>query len=136
MEKLLDFLKIKKSIPNFSLIQLVDFGLQKKHFNKVKKLYRFSDNEMLRVLGITLKKFQSMKPSSRFNVSSTERIILMAELGVAGMDVFGSEESFSKWINSPSIDCAGKKPKEFLNTVYGFRELQSVLVRISHGIPH
>jgi putative toxin-antitoxin system antitoxin component (TIGR02293 family) len=136
MNSTLNFLSIKDSTSNFGVIDLVENGLHRNHYNKVTKLYQLSDNEMVKIIGISLKKLKSMKPSDRFNARCSERIMMMAELGVAGIEVLLSEESFGSWMNSPSVDCGGKKPKEFLNNVYGVKELHNIFGRIKHGIPY
>jgi putative toxin-antitoxin system antitoxin component (TIGR02293 family) len=136
VKNVLGFLGIKSSVSNIVLIELIEKGLQLKHYKKVRKLYQLSDNEMAKIIGISLKKLQAMKPSDRFNTRCSERIMMMGELGVVGIEVLMNEENFRTWLNYPSVDCGGRKPKEFLNNSYGLRELHNILGRIEHGIPH
>jgi len=136
LKNALDFLGIKSSISNISMLALVEKGLQKKHYNKIKKLYNWTDSEMVKIIGASVKSVLAMTLSNRFNVNASERLLFMAELGVLGIEVLGSKQNFQSWLNRPSPwDCDGKRPREFMISVYGFRELRDILMRIEHGIP-
>lgn len=53
-----------------------------------------------------------------------------------GFSVFLTKEDFLHWMDSPSIDCHGKCPKDLMADISGIRDLTTILNRISHGIPY
>lgn len=50
-----------------------------------------------------------------------------------GILVFGSEKSFTKWLNSKNIIFDNKMPKEFLNTIEGIKFVDDRLTAIEYG---
>lgn len=53
-----------------------------------------------------------------------------------GLSIFITKENFMQWVNTPSIDCQGRCPKDLMNRISEIKDLTSILNRISHGIPY
>lgn len=60
----------------------------------------------------------------------------LIDFAKSGLSVFLTKEDFLHWMNSPSIDCHGKCPKDLMADISGIRDLTAILNRISHGIPY
>lgn len=58
---------------------------------------------------------------------------LISTLYQHGIEVFGSSENFTKWLNSENIIFDSKMPKEFLNTIEGIKFVDDRLAAIEHG---
>ncbi len=65
---------------------------------------------------------------------ATERLIEIALIYVRGIEIFGSKDSFRKWISTENLALGGIKPKELLDNSFGIQELNDELTRIDHGI--
>ena len=65
---------------------------------------------------------------------ATERLIEVALVYVRGIEIFGSKESFRKWISTENLALGAIKPKELLDNSFGIQELNDELTRIDHGI--
>lgn len=60
---------------------------------------------------------------------------VLEDFAKSGLSVFLTKENFLQWINSPSIDCLGKHPRDLMTSATGIKELTSILRRIGYGIP-
>lgn len=60
----------------------------------------------------------------------------LRDLAKTGLSIFLTKESFLQWVNTPSIDCQGRCPKDLMNSISEIKDLISILNRISHGIPY
>jgi hypothetical protein len=60
----------------------------------------------------------------------------LRNLAELGLSIFLTKEDFLHWVINPSIDCQGRCPKDFMNSISEIKELTSILNRISHGIPY
>ncbi len=65
---------------------------------------------------------------------ATEHLIKLAELIARGKEVFESEASFKRWLNTRIGAFWGKKPIEYVNTLTGIEIVLDELGRIEHGI--
>ena len=54
-------------------------------------------------------------------------------LKTRGIEVFGSENDFIDWLDSPNVFLEDKKPLEFLNTTSGIKLINSRLTGIQYG---
>ncbi|HRJ31295.1 MAG TPA: hypothetical protein PLV21_04970 [Cyclobacteriaceae bacterium] len=60
----------------------------------------------------------------------------LKDLAKTGLSIFLTKEDFLNWLNTPSIDCQGRCPKDLMNRISAIKDLISILKRISHGIPY
>ncbi len=60
----------------------------------------------------------------------------LRDLAKTGLSIFLTKEDFLRWLNTPSIDCQGRCPKDSMNSISEIKDLTSILNRISHGIPY
>jgi uncharacterized protein (DUF2384 family) len=60
----------------------------------------------------------------------------LRDLAKTGLSIFLTKEDFLHWMNTPSIDCQWRCPKDLMNSISEIKELTSILNRISHGIPY
>ena len=120
--KLLIVLTIRKGIPYsiFSLIQ---------HITP----FSISDwADYLDISGKSLVRYrQQDKP---FKSIHTEKIIELAEVTSLGMEVFGDNQIFRRWLETPVYALGNLKPFDLLRDSYGKEMIIGELNRIDHGI--
>ncbi|MCK6602586.1 MAG: DUF2384 domain-containing protein [Bacteroidetes bacterium] len=121
--KLLVILAIRNGIP---------FHL----FSLIKDQTPFSETDWADLLNISVKSLQRYKQEADhcFKPAHSEKIIEIAEVTQAGLEVFGSVEKLSAWLGTPNFALAGMKPQDLLKDSYGKDLVLSELTRISHGI--
>jgi putative toxin-antitoxin system antitoxin component (TIGR02293 family) len=120
--RMLMILVIREGIP-YSLFKLIQ------HYTP------FSENDWAGFLEISTKSLQRYKQSSRnFKPIQSEKIIEMAEVTNAGLDVFGDMEKFKLWLDTPNFSLGNLKPIELIKDSYGKEMVLGELTRINHGI--
>ena len=117
------------------MIQLIRRGMPYSLFSLIKDVTPFSDDNWAEILNVSPKSLHRYKQSSKqFKPLQSEKIVEIAEVTEAGVEVFGDIERFSLWLNTPNFALGGMKPFELLKDSYGKELVQTELTRIGHGI--
>ena len=58
----------------------------------------------------------------------------MENLFLYGAEVFGNQENFFKWLDSPNAALGGVPPREVLKTFKSVSEVRDILGRIAYGV--
>lgn len=86
-------------------------------------------------IGITDKTFRSyLKSNKELPPVQGEWVMKYKELQEFGIELFGSEKSFDKWLNKYSIRLE-TIPKNLLYSVQGIQETIDELMRLAYGYP-
>lgn len=122
-DKMLIILAIRAGIP-YSLFDLIQ------HYTP------FTESEWASFLDISGKSMQRYRQaqSHSFKPLHSEKIIEMAEVTKAGLDVFGHMEKLKLWLNTPNFALGKLKPVELLKDSYGKELVMGELTRINYGI--
>jgi putative toxin-antitoxin system antitoxin component (TIGR02293 family) len=95
----------------------------------------FSEQEWANLLNLSSKSLQRYKTSTAtFKPIHSEKIIEIAEVNQAGLEVFGDMEKFRLWLQTPNFALGNMKPVELLQDSYGKEMVLAELVRINYGI--
>ncbi|MFA6261921.1 MAG: antitoxin Xre/MbcA/ParS toxin-binding domain-containing protein [Bacteroidia bacterium] len=122
-DKMLIILAIRAGIP-YSLFDLIQ------HYTP------FTESDWAGFLDISGKSLQRYRQagSHSFKPLHSEKIIEMAEVTKAGLDVFGDMEKLKLWLNTPNFALGKLKPIELLKDSYGKELVMGELTRINYGI--
>jgi putative toxin-antitoxin system antitoxin component (TIGR02293 family) len=92
-------------------------------------------DDWARVMFITPRTLQNrISRNSEFDELESDRMILVMQVMDKGKEVFGNEEAFKRWINSPRPALGGLTPLDSLNSLAGIGEVLAELGRIEHGV--
>jgi len=118
------------------VVNVIRQGVPHALFMSVKELAPFSDQDWSDFLDISIKSLQRYKgdPEHVFKSIHSEKIIELAEVTSVGQEIFGSNEKFATWLNTPSHALGEMKPMELLNDSYGKELVLNELYRIDQGI--
>ena len=118
------------------IISAIRAGIPYSLFNLTQLYTPFTENDWANFLEISTKSLQRYKLSSKFNFKSlhSEKIIEMAEVTNAGLDVFEDMNKLKLWLNTPNFALGNQTPIELLKDSYGKELVLGELVRINHGI--
>ena len=94
----------------------------------------FELKELSNVLHISERTLQRYTPSKSLSSEVSQRVIQLARLYCKGEAVFGDLEQFKKWMSYPSMALGMKKPKDLLDTTFGFQLLNEELIKIEYGV--
>jgi putative toxin-antitoxin system antitoxin component (TIGR02293 family) len=115
-------------------IGIVKNGISKKQLEAIKSETDLNYDVLSNLLSISRTTLINKKGDDRFDLSTSERIMCLAELLCYGREVFESREIFNIWIRIPSNSLGGKSPLELLDTLYGFEDVKKELGRIEYGV--
>lgn len=118
------------------IIVAIRAGIPYSLFNLIQNTTPFTENDWADFLDISTKSLHRYRMSSEhhFKPIHSEKIIEIAEVTKAGLDVFGNMEKLRQWLNTPSYALGNLKPMELLKDSYGKELVINELTRINHGI--
>jgi len=119
----------------FRLIDATRKGLPYKSLRNAQVIMPFSSQEWARMLHVSKRSIDRLKKERR-KLSSTqsEKLIEVTLLYDYGVDVFGSAEKFTKWLDKNNIALGGVEPKSLLDTNLGIKAVKTELSRIEYGV--
>ena len=79
----------------------------------------------------TVTRYQNEK--KKFSPLQSEYILKTIALFNKGNEVFGSTESFNRWLDKPSFGLGNRIPRSLITTVTGINHIIDELNRIAHG---
>lgn len=114
---------------------LIREGVSYSFFELIQKYSPFDTEDWLRLLAISSKTLSRYKEDEKpFKPMLSEKIIEMAEVTHAGMEVFGDMEKFRLWLDTPNFSLGKMKPFDLLKDSYGKELVLAELTRINYGI--
>ncbi len=132
---ILRYLDIDTPLQNiYDFIELSRHGITKKTLLHLAKTIDFDIKELAMVLHISERTIQRYELNKVLNIETSSKAIQLAKLYAKGENVFGDLDRFKKWMEYPSVALASKRPKDLLDTTFGFQLLNEELIRIEHGI--
>lgn len=126
-----DFLNDKMLI-----ITAIRAGIPHAIFKKIQDQTPFTVNDWAEFLNISTKSLSRYDQLADYHFKSlhSEKIIELAEVTQAGLDVFGDMDKLKLWLNTPNFALGKLKPIELLSDSYGKELVLTELTRINHGI--
>ncbi len=127
-----DKLEIESS---YDFIRLAAKGVNALAIEKFRHYFKISREETAQILNISSPTLYRWIRSSK-NLEKNYAIILfdLTDLFLYGISVFGSMESFHKWLDLPNTALGGLEPKELLEIPGGISKVKDILGRIEHGV--
>ncbi len=117
------------------MILVIREGVTYSLFNRIQHFTPFTDDNWADFLDISLKSLQRYRQTRKtFKSIQSEKIIEIAEVSKAGIEVFGDAQKFSNWLDTPCFSLGGIKPIDLLKDSYGKDIVLGELTRINHGI--
>lgn len=119
----------------YRLIMATRNGLPYKSLKNAQDFMPFSIQEWAEMLHISIRSIDRLKKErKKLSSSQSEKLIEITLLYDYGMDVFGTSEKFSMWLNRVNLALGGVKPKSLLDTNQGIKAVETVLSRIEYGV--
>lgn len=103
-------------------------------FNDMVTVANYDKNfaaDLLDVSYKTITRYQ--KERKKLSPLQSEYILKTIVLYNKGEKIFGSNESFTKWLNKPAFGLGNRMPNAFITTVTGINHILDELNRIAHG---
>ncbi|WP_121908236.1 type II RES/Xre toxin-antitoxin system antitoxin [Ulvibacter antarcticus] len=119
---------------DIDLIEITRKGLPKSVVATVSNILGISMEKMSNLIHVSHRTIQRKNDNELLNVYSTEQILEIAEVISRGIEVLGSIENFSHWVNSEIRVLNYKKPLDYLDTSFGTKLIKDILGRIEQGV--
>lgn len=117
------------------MVNLVRKGINFSLFEKISARLGLSIKQWCSILHLTERTIQRYRIDQKtFESIHSEKIIAIVRLFKQGVEVFGSVEKFSAWMNSNIVFFGGIKPITLLDTGIGIDLINDELIRIEHGV--
>ncbi len=114
------------------LVKANQIGAQ--HLQAIKDLTALNDEKISDWLDISVKTFRSYKkPNAIIKERIKEHAVLTLSLIKHGIEVFGTTESFAKWLEKENFYFDKKAPIDFMDTYSGIKFIDDQLTGIEYG---
>lgn len=102
----------------------------------LKEALRLSDREISNALDVSTKTASRWRhiDKIRLSTSVSDRIYRFARIFALAAHVLEDKDSAREWLHDKQIGLGGRSPIEMIRTEAGAREVESLLVRIEHGV--
>lgn len=121
-----------------SILKLVEAsraGIKYGVFEKISESSSFTLDEWSQYLHLSTRSMLRYKKDKKgFDPIQSEKILQIAILYQKGSEVFGSTDSFDRWLSSSVVTLGGLVPKSLLDNSFGIRLITDQLGRIEHGV--
>lgn len=128
-------LSLENTIQNeLELLNISRKGITKAVAIQVSKYLGITVEKMSDLLHTSIRTFQRKKTEETLDVHSSEITIEIAEIITEGVAVFGDNNKFKLWLNTPSMALAGNSPLDLMDTNRGLKMVMQELKRLEQGI--
>lgn len=124
------------SVSTFGMVAIARQGVLRAQVDEIAGLVGLTDKEMAFALNMTPRNLHRLKDDQRFGVDASERLLLLKNLLLHGLDTFeGRRSTVLQWLRTPIRELANQTPLQLLDTVTGFGLVDDVLGRLDYGLP-
>jgi putative toxin-antitoxin system antitoxin component (TIGR02293 family) len=119
----------------FDFITIASRGVNARviaNFRKYFNIPRESAAEMLNISDATV--YRWIRKNKKLKKNYSVQLFELADLFLYGNEVFGSNESFFKWMELPNTALGGLEPKELLDVPGGVSKVRDLIGRIEYGV--
>lgn len=127
---------IPSKIDSNEILQIVHSSTDKNniYFTILKSISQSDDRELSDWLSISEKTFRSHKTTNKITKPSLkEHTIMLISLFKHGIELFGNEEQFKKWLKTDNFYFGQKPPIAFIDTASGVMFIDDRLTGIEYG---
>jgi putative toxin-antitoxin system antitoxin component (TIGR02293 family) len=109
-------------------------GLNASHLQLIRKQTELELQELAKITQVTTRTLHNKKNDEPLGTTASEKLISLMRLFKRGTEVFGSEQSFKKWLKTSLPVLKNETPLQQLDTVFGFELVSDMLGKIEHGV--
>lgn len=114
----------------------INKGVGFNFLNKLQLHLGFSEEKWADILSLSPKSLQRYRKEKdfKFKPIHSEKLVEIAEVVDAGLEVFGDNDKLYLWLSTPNFALGNQKPMDLISDSYGKQMVLEELVRIEHGI--
>lgn len=109
-------------------------GVPAKSFFEIADLTGYKREQLAEVFDTSLKTFQRYeREKKKLNPQDSEKVLKIMALFQTGESVFGSADSFRRWMDKPAYGLGNQIPFDLLHTSGGIDLVMDEVIRIEYG---
>ncbi|HET8577466.1 MAG TPA: antitoxin Xre-like helix-turn-helix domain-containing protein [Methylomirabilota bacterium] len=109
-------------------------GLPFAALEAVAKRYEVPVARLAQVLGLPPRTLARRKKEQRLSAEESDRLVRLARVAAVAEDVLETREIASEWLRTPNSALGGHAPFDQLGSDLGAEQVETLLVRIDHGV--
>lgn len=119
-----------------SLVEQIEKGFPFGALERVKSVLDLNDELLSVSLGVSAKTTSRWRREGidRLPVPVSDRLYRFARLFALAEQVLEDGDAAREWLHEEQVGLGGRTPVEMMRTEAGAREVESLLVRIEHGV--
>lgn len=106
----------------------------KKSLEKLMKETSLSLSEMAGIMDMNETQMTNLNATGKLDQNQSEKAVLIEKLYKRGTEIFEGDALFKAWMNSKVIALGNKKPKTYLDTIYGINMVADEIERLAYGV--
>lgn len=122
------------SLSSDDKIQYIKKGISKNELKNIKDVINLDYDALSKILSVSRATLLTKKPTQKFDQSTSEKIMLLADIVSYGLNVFEDKHRFNDWLKRPNKALGEQSPLDKMDTVYGIQEVKNEIGRIEYGV--
>ncbi len=109
-------------------------GLPFAAFEALSDALQMSSDELAELIGLATRTLARRKALGRLSPTESDRLYRVAHTTLIATETLGSLEKARQWLGRPNRALGGDRPMSYLDTEIGERQVEELLLRMTHGI--
>jgi putative toxin-antitoxin system antitoxin component (TIGR02293 family) len=109
-------------------------GLPYASVDAVSAAYHIGAKDLVRILELPLRTLARRKKEKRLHADESDRLLRLGRVAALAEEVLGSREKATKWLHESNPALGHETPLARLDSDLGARQVEDVLIRVSHGV--
>ncbi len=125
-----------RSYDALAVVDHIERGLSYAAFERFQRNTDIPPRVLARVAEVPERTLVRRKESGRFTREESDRLVRSARIVARAIELFeGSVDRAQRWLTSPVRALGDRTPIEFASSDVGAIEVESLIGRLSHGVP-
>jgi putative toxin-antitoxin system antitoxin component (TIGR02293 family) len=103
-------------------------------FNEVSAAVEIRPSDLAALLTIPPRTIARRKKEGRLRPEESDKLLRLGRIVVLAEESLGTSQKASAWLKKGNRALGGDSPLAYLDTDVGAREVEGLLIRISHGV--
>jgi len=109
-------------------------GLPYASVDAVSSAYHIGAKDLVRILELPARTLARRKKEKRLRADESDRLLRLGRVAAFAEEVLGSREKATMWLHTSNAALGHETPLRHLDSDLGARQVEDVLIRVSHGV--
>ena len=109
-------------------------GLPYASLAAVSAAYAINATDLGKILDLPPRTLARRKKERRLHADESDRLLRLGRVAALAEEALGSREKATRWLHETNVALGNETPLRHLDSDLGARQVEDVLVRISHGV--